>query len=91
VAQQREALMGLAGSGGHLRSRTGPKDADLRAARVCYNPLAGEAGIQLYDSLIGRGFPVFTPGGLTLGAAGWALFDAAFPRTDCNRGTIWPG
>lgn len=159
VAALLESLMGLAASGGHLRSRTGPKDADLRAARVCYNHLAGEAGIQLYDSLVGRGYLVMGSGGLTLGTTGrdfvsslglapgqlekgraplcrecldWSerrshlagvlgralfermqeqgwcarlsgsrvvrfgragrvAFDAAFPRTDCKRGTIWPG
>ncbi len=70
VAALLESLMGLAASGGHLRSRTGPKDAELRAARVCYNHLAGEAGIQLYDSLVRRGFLVVGSGGLTLSPAG---------------------
>jgi DNA-binding transcriptional ArsR family regulator len=70
VARVLEALMGLAESGGHRRSRTGPKDADLRAARVCYNHLAGEAGTRLFDSLVGRGFLQLAPDGLTLSEAG---------------------
>ena len=37
-----------------LRTRTGPKDAALRKARVCYNHLAGDMGVHLYDSLIAR-------------------------------------
>jgi len=51
VAHVLEALMGLAAGSGHLRSRTGPRDAALREARVCYNHLAGTMGTQLYDAL----------------------------------------
>ena len=50
-----EAVMGLAAKRGHLRTRTGPKDPALREARVCYNHLAGEMGVRLYDSLLARG------------------------------------
>ena len=39
VATVLETLMGLAQSAGHRRTRSGPKDAALREARVCYNPL----------------------------------------------------
>jgi DNA-binding transcriptional ArsR family regulator len=56
VAHVLEALMGLAAGSGHLRTRTGPKDMALRRARICYNHLAGEMGIQLYQSLIARGY-----------------------------------
>jgi len=55
VAQVLEALMGLAAGAGHLRTRLGPGDPDLRRARVCYNHLAGEMGTRLYDSLLSRG------------------------------------
>ena len=55
VADLLESLMGLAAQSGHLRTRTGPRDADLRRARVCYNHLAGDMGIQLYDALIKKG------------------------------------
>ncbi len=56
VAQVLEGLMGLAAGAGHLRTRTGPKDPALRRARVCYNHLAGDMGIQMFDSLTARGF-----------------------------------
>ena len=55
VGHALEALMGLAAGAGHLRTRTGPKDAALREARVCYNHLAGEKGIALYQGLLRRG------------------------------------
>lgn len=51
VAEVLEALMGLAASRGLMRTRTGPKDPALRRARVCYNHLAGDLGVQLFDSL----------------------------------------
>jgi DNA-binding transcriptional ArsR family regulator len=51
VGSVLEALMGLASKYGHTRLRTGPKDPALRKARVCYNHLAGELGVQLYESL----------------------------------------
>ncbi|MEO0960637.1 MAG: winged helix-turn-helix domain-containing protein, partial [Pseudomonadota bacterium] len=44
VAHVLEGLMGLAAGSGYLRKRTGPRDAELRRARVCYNHLAGDMG-----------------------------------------------
>lgn len=55
VAGVLEALMGLAAGAGHLRSRTGPRDKPLRQARVCYNHLAGNMGVQMFDSLLAQG------------------------------------
>ena len=51
VGSVLEALMGLASKHGHTRLRTGPRDPALRRARVCYNHLAGELGVDLYQSL----------------------------------------
>lgn len=50
-----EAMMGLAATRGMLRTRTGPKDEELRKARICYNHLAGELGVFVYDGMIARG------------------------------------
>ncbi|MBS3650716.1 helix-turn-helix transcriptional regulator [Pseudaminobacter sp. 19-2017] len=49
VAQVLEALMGLAQRTGATRVRTGPRNAALRAARVCYDHLAGERGVELLN------------------------------------------
>ncbi len=54
VAQLLESLMGLSASAEPLRVHTGPRDPHMRAARVCYNHLAGDKGIQLYDSLLAQ-------------------------------------
>lgn len=76
VAKTLEALMGLAVSAGHLRRRTGPRDAAMRKARICYNHLAGEMGTQLYDSLIAAGHLHAEPGAEPqLTASGHALIE----------------
>ena len=59
VAHVLEGLMGLAAGAGHLRKRTGPKDAELREARVCYSHLAGDMGTQMFDSMAARGHAAF--------------------------------
>lgn len=77
VAAVLEGLMGLAAKSGHLRTRTGPRDASLRKARVCYNHLAGDMGIRMFDSLHGRGFLELEGEALRLTPAG-AEFMAGF-------------
>ena len=54
VAAAMEALMGLAAGQGTMRTRTGPKDVGMRQARVCYNHLAGQMGVQLFNSMLDR-------------------------------------
>ena len=54
VAKVLEALMGLAQQTGATRVRTGPRDADLRYARICYDHLAGAIGVALFDALVSR-------------------------------------
>lgn len=56
VANALEGLMGLAQRTGAVPSRTGPRDAALRHARICYDHLAGERGVALLASLRRRGF-----------------------------------
>ncbi|PJI86411.1 ArsR family transcriptional regulator [Yoonia maricola] len=77
VAHVLEGLMGLAAGAGHLRKRTGPKDAALREARVCYNHLAGDMGTQMFDSLTAQGHVVLDNERPMLTASG-AAFVADF-------------
>ena len=51
VASVLEGLEGLAARAGHMRVRTGPKDPALRRARVCYDHLAGDLGVQMLDRM----------------------------------------
>lgn len=65
-----ESLMGLAARVGHVRTRTGPREPALREARVCYDHLAGEAGVAMLDALLRRGFLAEADGDLALTPAG---------------------
>lgn len=56
VAEVLEGLMGLAERTGATRVRTGPRDDALRSARICYDHLAGERGVELFESVSRRGF-----------------------------------
>ncbi len=51
VAQLLESLMGVAYRAGALRVRSSPREPALRKARVCYDHLAGELGVLVFDSL----------------------------------------
>jgi hypothetical protein len=52
VAQLMESLMGVAYRAGAVRLRSSPREPALRKARVCYDHLAGDLGVQLYDALL---------------------------------------
>jgi DNA-binding transcriptional ArsR family regulator len=49
VATTIEGLMRLARRAGAVLPRSGPSDPALHRARVCYDHLAGEIGVRLYD------------------------------------------
>jgi len=51
VAEMLEKIMSVAARAGHLRARPGPSDPAIRKARVCYDHLAGEMGVALFDGL----------------------------------------
>ena len=55
VARVLESLMGVAFRTGAVRLRGSPREPALRKARVCYDHLAGELGVQLYESMVARG------------------------------------
>ncbi len=56
VAEMLEKMMGVAERAGHTRTRTGPKAPELRKSRVCYDHLAGEMGVALFDNLVDARF-----------------------------------
>lgn len=75
VAEVLEALMGLAQRTGAVRVRTGPKDAALRQARVCYDHMAGERGVELFNGIRKNGFIVDDGGEPRLTEEGRLFFD----------------
>lgn len=52
VAEVLESLMGVAVRAKALRVRPGPKEPALRRARVCYDHLAGELGVGVFDACV---------------------------------------
>ena len=55
VADALEALMALADRTGARRVRTGPRDPQLREARICYDHLAGARAVAMLQSFVARG------------------------------------
>ena len=55
VAQMMESIMRVASRSEPKRLATGPRDAGLRAARTCYDHLAGRLGVALADALVASG------------------------------------
>jgi DNA-binding transcriptional ArsR family regulator len=87
VAVVLEGLMGLAARVGHLRTRSGPRDPALRRARVCYDHLAGDLGVQMFDTLVRQRLVRQEPDGVSLSPRGerfvaeFGIDLAALPRS----------
>lgn len=73
VAQLLESLMGVAYRAGAVRVRSSPREPALRRARVCYDHLAGELGVLMYENLSRSGAFAVDAEGLTLTARGRTL------------------
>jgi len=61
-----EDLVGLADRVGAVRVESGPLDPALRKARVCYDHLAGDFGVLVFDSLRQQDFVRASGGKVTL-------------------------
>ncbi|WP_075997261.1 ArsR/SmtB family transcription factor [Salaquimonas pukyongi] len=70
VGSLLEAMMGFAAKRGLLRTRTGPADEALRKARICYDHLAGELGVSLYNGLAAGGHLEVSGENITLSESG---------------------
>jgi DNA-binding transcriptional ArsR family regulator len=73
VAALLEGLAGVAVMAPGPR-RYGPALPELRAARVCYDHLAGERAVRLFDRLVSGGALTVGAGGCVVTAAGEPLF-----------------
>jgi DNA-binding transcriptional ArsR family regulator len=74
VAEMLEKMMGVAARAGHLRTRPGPADVAMRKARVCYDHLAGEMGVALFDGLMKSGYVALKDDVLRITRRGEAFF-----------------
>ena len=77
VAQMMESIMQVASGLEAMRPApaTGPRDAALRAARTCYDHLAGHLGVALTDALVAGGHVELTHDAGVVTDAGIALFE----------------
>ncbi len=74
VAQLLESLTGVAFRTGALRLKSSPREPALRRARVCYDHLAGELGVQAFEALMARQCFKADAAGLHITPAGTAWF-----------------
>jgi DNA-binding transcriptional ArsR family regulator len=74
VAHALEGLMPLAVRAGHLRTRPGPRDPELRHARTCYDHLAGDLAVRMFDTFVARKLIVRDGSDADVTAAGAAFF-----------------
>lgn len=82
IAQVLESLMGMALRSEGLRPRTGPREPALRRARICYDHLAGELGVRVYDEMLGQGVFEIRQEGLWLTEHGRAWYHRLGIDTD---------
>ena len=75
VASMLETISGVAERVGPKRARPGPRDAVMREARICYDHLAGEKGVALYDSLLSRRILALRDDNVEVGPTGRVFFD----------------
>lgn len=59
VANTLESVMALTASSARYLQPMPGLDDDFRAARSCYDHLAGQVGVAITDSLVGRGYILF--------------------------------
>ncbi len=76
VAQMMESIMQVASGLEAMRTApvTGPRDAAMRAARTCYDHLAGRLGVALADGLVAGGHVELAHDAGLVTDAGIALF-----------------
>lgn len=74
VASLLESLMGIAFRTGATRMLSSPREPALRKARVCYDHLAGEVGVNVYEAITRHGALTTSEDGLRLTESGEAWF-----------------
>lgn len=74
VAALIESLMGVAFRTGAVRLIASPREPALRRARICYDHLAGEVGVMVYEALLRNGALEKSRHGLRLTDPGSAWF-----------------
>ena len=76
VAAMLESIMGVASSVGPKRTRPGPKDEAMREARVCYDHLAGDRAVGMFEGFVARDIVKVEGDAIVLGGNGKGFFEA---------------
>lgn len=76
VATMIEAISGVAANSGPKRARPGPRDKSMREARVCYDHLAGDHAVAMFDRFVAQGVIVRDDEAVRLGPSGASFFAA---------------
>ena len=82
VAGLLESLMGVAFRTGAVRILSSPREPALRKARICYDHLAGEVGVRVYEALLRHGVLEMSQKGLRLSESGVQWFGRLGINTD---------
>jgi predicted transcriptional regulator len=70
VAQLLERMIGVAANTSAIPVQSGPRDPALRRARVCYDHLAGEIAVSMYEALLAQNILEFKGESLDVSKAG---------------------
>jgi DNA-binding transcriptional ArsR family regulator len=70
VARMLESMMQVAASLAPASLQVGPRDPALRAARTCYDHLAGRLGVAVADGMVARGYAELSDDAGVVTAAG---------------------
>lgn len=90
VAAMLEAIMGVAEASGPRRVRPGPKDATMREARVCYDHLAGERAVAMFEGFVAREILTRDGDEVGLGPKGSGFFEAVGIDAEAMQGRRRP-
>jgi len=77
VAHAIEGLLPLAERAGHRRMRPGPRDPELRFARSCYDHLAGDLAVRMYDRFVAGKLMARSGDEVSLTGAGHGFFSCS--------------
>jgi DNA-binding transcriptional ArsR family regulator len=82
IAAMLESITGVAATVGPQRVRPGPRDKPMRDARVCYDHLAGDLAVAMFDGLLARGIIVLESDAARIGPQAHSFFAARGIDTD---------
>ena len=85
VAEMLEQMLGIASRAGAMPLLTGPRDAALREARVCYDHLAGRHAVAMLERLLAAGVVVREGAAISLGAQARPVLQDLGIDTDALR------